>query len=131
MRGWDRWMASGLAMLMTANAGAMLFSPLGWYDAVPGVASTGPFNGHFVKDIGAVYAVAALALGWFAWRPSQGWPALVIAALWLGLHAVIHVYDAACGRSPLADLQRDLVGVHLFAAIPIGLAVFRRPVAAG
>ncbi len=131
MRGWDRWVSGGLALLLAANGGTMLFASLAWYDAVPGVPATGPFNGHFVKDIGAVYAMAALALGWFAWRPRQAWPALVMAALWLGLHAVIHVYDAACGRSPLADLQRDLVGVYLFAAIPVLLAVFRRPGAAG
>lgn len=127
MRDWDRWLAGLMGLAFAANGAAMLFASLAWYDAVPGVPATGPFNGHFVKDIGAVYVMAALALGWFAWRPRQGWPALVAAATWLGLHAVIHVYDAACGASPLADFQRDFVGVYLFAAIPLLLAVFRKP----
>ena len=127
LRNWDRWLAGLMSAAFAANAAAMLVAPLGWYDAVPGVPATGPFNPHFVRDIGAVYAMAALALGWFAWRPAQGWPALCAAAAWLVFHAAIHVYDASCGASPLADVQRDFVGVYLFAAIPLALAIFRRP----
>ena len=49
------------------------------------------------------------------------------AASWLTLHAAVHVYDATCGSSPLADVQRDFVGIYLLAAIPLALAVFRKP----
>jgi len=116
-----------MALAFAANGAAMLAAPLAWYDAVPGVPTTGPFNPHFVRDIGAIYVTCALALGWFAWRPRQGWPALSAAAAWLTGHAAIHVYDATCGSTPLADFQRDFVGVYLFAVIPLALAILRRP----
>lgn len=127
MRQWDRWLSGVVGVAFTANGVAMLFAPLAWYDAVPGVTATGPFNAHFVRDIGAIYLTAALAAGWFAWRPAQGWPALAAAAAWLTLHALVHIYDAACGASPLADMRRDLVGVYLFAAIPLALVLLRKP----
>lgn len=127
MRTWDRYLAGLMALVFAANGAAMLFAPLAWYDAVPGVPATGPFNPHFVRDIGAIYVVGALGLAWFAWRPAQGWPALALAAAWLTLHAAIHVYDATCSASPLADLRRDFVAIYLFAAIPLALALLRKP----
>lgn len=127
MAAWDRGLAGLTGAGLGLNGALMLAAPLAWYDAVPGVPATGPFNSHFVRDIGATYLVCALALAWFAARPRQGWPALALAAAWLTLHALIHVYDAACGRSLWADLQRDLIGVHLMAAVPLALAVLRRP----
>jgi hypothetical protein len=127
MRNWDRFVAAVMAAAFVVNGLAMLFAALAWYDAVPGVTSTGPFNPHFVKDIGAVYLACAIGLGWFAWQPREGWPAMAVAATWLTLHAAVHVYDATCGASPLADVQRDFVGVYLFAAIPLALTLLRKP----
>lgn len=127
MRHWDRYLAGLIAALLSANGVFMLAASLSWYDTVPGVPTTGPFNPHFIKDIGAVYLMCAAGLGWFAWRPAQGWPAMAAAAAWLTLHMAIHVYDATCGASPLADIQRDFVGVYLLALIPLALALFRKP----
>jgi hypothetical protein len=127
MRKWDRYLAGLMALVFLGNGSAMLGVPLAWYDAIPGVPATGPFNAHFVRDVGAVYLACALGLAWFAWRPAQGWAAMAIAAVWLTLHALVHVYDATCGSSPLADLRRDFVGVYLFAAIPLALTLFRKP----
>lgn len=124
---WDRYLAGLTALLLAANGVAMIFASMVWYDVVPGVPLTGPFNGHFVKDIGATYLACGLGLAWFAWRPVQGWAAMVIAAVWLTLHALVHGYDATCGANPLADLQRDFVGVYLFAAIPLVLSLLRKP----
>lgn len=126
-RSWDRWLAGLMALLLGGNGLAMLFAGLEWYGAVPGVTSTGPYNAHFVKDIGAAYLVSALGLGWFAWRPREGWPAMAAGAAFLTFHAAIHVYDATCSATPLADVRRDFVGVYLFAAIPLALALLRRP----
>lgn len=128
MRNWDRYLAALTGVALGANGLVMLFAGLAWYDAVPGVTATGPYNAHFIRDIGAIYVMCALALGWFAWRPAQGWPAMAAAAAWLTMHAAIHVYDATCGATPLADVQRDFVGVYLLAAIPLALALFRKPV---
>ena len=97
LRNWDRLLAGLLALALAANGVVMLFASLPWYDAVPGVTATGPFNPHFVKDIGVAYLAAAGGLAWFAQRPREGWPAMAMGAVFLTLHAAIHVYDAACG----------------------------------
>jgi len=122
-----RILAGGLALALGINALAMLFGSFWWYNAVPGVTATGAYNPHFVRDIGAAYLVVAGGLGWFAWRPVQGWPALVAAAAFLVLHAGIHVFDATCSSDPLGNLIRDLPGVYLPALLAAGLALFRRP----
>lgn len=127
MRNWDRGLAGLVGLALAANGLAMLFASLPWYDAVPGVTATGPFNPHFVKDIGAAYVTAGLGALWFAWRPRQGWPALAAGAVFLTLHAAIHVYDAACGTHALADVGRDFGGVYLLALIPLAIALFRKP----
>lgn len=122
-----RSIAAVLAMILGANALFQLGAPLAWYDAVPGVPSTGAFNPHFVRDIGAAYLVTALGLAWFAWRPVQGWPALVAGALFLALHAGIHLFDASCSASPLANLIRDFPGVFLPTLLAAWIAFVRRP----
>ena len=123
----SRILAGGLALVLGINALAMLFGSFWWYNAVPGVTATGAYNPHFVRDIGAALLVAAGGLGWFAWRPVQGWPALAAAAAFLVLHAAIHVFDASCSSNPISDLIRDLPGVYLPAALAAALAIFRRP----
>ncbi|MFN3584534.1 hypothetical protein [Phenylobacterium sp.] len=127
VRNWDRWLSGLLAAALGGNGLVMLFSSQAWYDAVPGVPATGPFNAHFVRDIGAAYLVAGLGAAWFAWRPREGWAALAAGALFLTFHAGIHVYDAACGATPWADVAQDFTGVYLLAALPLLLALFRRP----
>lgn len=117
-----RWICGLLAGLLGGNAVFMLARPLTWYDIIDGVPLTGPFNPHFVRDIGMAYAVVTLGLVWFAWRPRQGWPALVCAAAFLSLHAAIHVGDAGCGGDPLRDVIRDFPGVHLPALLTAWIA---------
>jgi hypothetical protein len=123
-----RIVAAILAAVLGANGLAMLFAGLWWYGVVPGVIATGPYNPHFVRDIGAAYLVVGASLAAFAVRPRQAWPALVAATAFLTLHAAVHVFDAACGTRPLADVTRDFAGVYLPALIALALA-FRKPAA--
>lgn len=116
-----------LAVILAGNGLFMLGAPLAWYDGVPGVPSTGAFNPHFVRDIGAAYLMTALGLAWFAWRPVQGWPAMVAGATFLTLHSAVHLFDASCSASPLADLIRDFPGVFLPTLLAAWIAVVRRP----
>lgn len=115
-------LAALLALVMGANGVAMLVAGPWWYGTVPGVTETGPYNPHFVKDIGAAYLVAAGALVWRALRPSAGQGALVAAAAFLGLHAAVHVLDAAGGHHAGHDLARDFAGVFLPALLAAWLA---------
>jgi hypothetical protein len=52
MRGIAAWV---FGISLVANGVMMLAAAAGWYGAVPGVPDTGPFNPHFVRDIGAAY----------------------------------------------------------------------------
>ena len=109
-----RLIAALLALTMGANGVAMLAAGRWWYGAVPGVPMTGPFNPHFVKDIGAAYLVVGVAFGWLAARPTPAARgASVAAALFLGLHAGVHLTDAIGDPACLADLARDFPGVLL------------------
>ncbi len=44
-----------------ANGLFMLASPADWYFSVPGVTTTGPFNQHFVRDIGLIFLFVGTA----------------------------------------------------------------------
>jgi hypothetical protein len=115
------------AVLLGGNGIAMLFVGLWWYGIVPGVTATGPYNPHFVRDIGAAYLVCGASHAAFALRSRQAWPALAAAALFLTLHAAIHVFDAACGSRPLQDVLRDAGGIYLPTLIALGLVWWAGP----
>jgi len=125
----SRILAAVFALMMGGNGLAMLFAGLWWYGAVPGVTLTGPYNPHFVRDIGAAYLVVGVSLAVFAWRPRAAWPAVAAGAGFLILHAAIHVFDAACGTRPLQDVARDFMGVYLPALVTLVLAL-RKPATA-
>jgi hypothetical protein len=91
-----------------SNGAFMLAAPPLWYDSVPGLAHTGPFNAHFVSDIGVAYLVASLALLARAWRPRY-WPAAVAGAAFMCGHAMIHVLDIALQRTGNAGIDVGLV----------------------
>ena len=109
-----RVLAAILALTMGGNGVAMLAAGRWWYGAVPGVTRTGPFNPHFVKDIGAAYLVAGAAFAWLAARATPAARgAAAAAAAFLGLHAAVHLAEAAGAPAGLADLARDFPGVFL------------------
>ena len=112
-----RVLASLLALALATNGAAMLAAGAWWYQTIPGVTGTGPYNPHFVKDIGAAYLVCGAAFGWRVLRPATGWAASVIAAAFLALHALIHVADAAAGGHAAHALARDFAGVFLIAIL--------------
>lgn len=59
-----RALCIGVAMIMGVAVGAngllKLVAPEDWRSAVPGVTTTGPFNQHFVRDIGLVVLLAGI-----------------------------------------------------------------------
>lgn len=114
-----RWI---LPVLLGANGLAMLLFAAQWYPAVPGVTETGPFNSHFVRDIGSAYLACAVGLGWWAARRPGGAGAALVAAVFLGLHMLVHVADAMSGHHPGGDIVRDFVGVYVPALATIWIA---------
>jgi hypothetical protein len=119
-----RAIALVLALAMAGNGLAMLAAGAWWYGAVPGVIATGPFNPHFVKDIGAAYLVAGLGLAWLGLRPLDATArgSAMAGAAFLVLHAGIHLVEAIGHPAGLADLARDFPGVILPAILATWVA---------
>lgn len=119
-----------LAALATfANGLFMLIRPLDWYQAVPNVPLTGPFNEHFVRDIGAAYLAAAAMLGWSVGDLRGRWLGLVTGALWLALHGGIHVYEVSvgiCGTGVFLSDAPAVLGPPLMVLAALGLMLARR-----
>ena len=110
---WKRTLYAISAIGFAINALHMLADPAGWYATVPGVPNTGPFNPHFVRDIGVAYLTLTGLLALAAWRPRWAFPLLLAVTLYLGLHAGLHLWDIAAARLPLDHLLVDAPGVFL------------------
>ena len=106
---------------LAANGLTMLAFPDAWYDLVPGVPQTGPFNPHFVRDIGAAYLVAGATLSVVCDRSCRAAAALAGAAF-LTIHALIHLWDAAAGREHAHQLLVDLPTVFLPPVLAVWIA---------
>ena len=97
----SRRLPLALAVLLglgaAANGAFMLLSPANWYFAVPGVTTTGPFNQHFVRDIGLTFLLVAVALLAGVSKPRARVALWSAAALWLAGHALFHLWGVAAG----------------------------------
>jgi len=110
-----------LGLLAAANGVFMLIAPHAWYLSAPGVPDTGPFNQHFVRDIGCAFLVTGISLVWFA-IDVQARAAALAAAAFMALHALVHLADAIAGRESLAQAARDLPTVYLGAVLTLWVA---------
>lgn len=113
--------ASLLGMGLAANGLYMLVSPAAWYFAVPGVTTTGPFNQHFLRDIGLIFVLIGAAFVLGVARPALRTTLWGAAALWLAGHALFHFWEVAVGICGTSALARDFPAVTLPALIAIAL----------
>ncbi|WP_380878788.1 hypothetical protein ACFB49_18640 [Sphingomonas sp. DBB INV C78] len=118
----------GLAVLLgiggIANGTFMLLSPANWYFAVPGVTTTGPFNQHFIRDIGLIFLLLGAALIYGAVQPSARIFLWGATALWLAGHALFHFWEVAVGICGPLALARDFPAVTLPAILTTLLFVW-------
>jgi hypothetical protein len=124
---------AGVALLgagLAVNGVIMMFAAEPWYEVV--AKGTGPFNAHFVRDIGAAYLASGIAIVWGMRSPAHRGPLAAIAGVFLGLHALTHLVEAASGVTSLGHVLEDFPGVHLPALVVCWLAAasLRRPVEA-
>ena len=107
----------GLAMVMglaaLANGVFMLVSPQDWYVAVPGVTTTGPFNQHFIRDIGIVFLFIGAGFLAGAFRPHLRLFAWGASTIWLSGHALFHFWEVAVGICSASAIARDFPAVTL------------------
>jgi hypothetical protein len=112
----------GIAAL--ANGTYMLVSPVGWYFAVPGVTTTGPFNQHFLRDIGLIFLFIAGAFLIGAARARYRVALWGAASLWLAGHALFHVWEVLVGICGPSALARDFLAVSLPALLGIAVTAW-------
>ncbi len=85
---------------------------------------TGEPNLHLVRDVGAAYIAAGLALSWAAVTPKWRGPLVSVAAIFLLLHALGHVIDLVSGHVHFGHVVVDAVQVFAPAIAVSGLAVY-------
>lgn len=95
----------------------MLIAPGQWYFAIPGVTTTGPFNQHFVRDIGLIYLFIGASFLVGAARPRFRVILWAVPTLWLCAHALFHLWEVAVGISEHSAMARDFPAVTVPAII--------------
>lgn len=126
MRPTPKWFtitAGLLGLGFIANGLFMLVAPYDWYLAVPSVPDTGPPNRHFIGDIGGAYLATGIGL-----LAGLRWPlllpgAVLAAALFHGVHGLVHVMDGLAGRCTPIQLQLDPLAVGVPAILLVLMAV--------
>jgi hypothetical protein len=118
----------GLAALLGIGLGAngvyMLADPASWYFAVPGVTTTGPFNQHFLRDIGLIFILTATAMLAGVVRADMRIALWSASGLWLAGHALFHIWEVAVGICGADAIARDFPAVTLPALIALALATW-------
>jgi hypothetical protein len=106
-----------MGMAAVANGLIMLVSPADWYVLVPGVTTTGPYNQHFIRDIGLIFLFVGAAFLVGAARPQYRVILWAAPTLWLAAHALFHFWEVAVGICGPSALARDFPAVTLPAII--------------
>jgi len=113
-----------LGLAAEANGIYMLVAPADWYFAIPGVTTTGPFNQHFIRDIGLIFLFVGTALLCGAAFPRQRLVLWAAPALWLWGHALFHFWEVAVGICGPSALVRDFPAVTLPAILTTVLTLW-------
>jgi hypothetical protein len=115
-----RVLYSIFAILTLINGIWMLAAPESWYKDLPAaVPDTGPYNGHFIRDLGVVFVLIAAGFFWCAVRLHQSKPVLLVITLFFVGHAILHVLDLLESRLPHSHWRIDAPAVFLPALILI------------
>lgn len=98
-----------LAAFYLVNGAVMIALPEWWYGATPGVSDAGPYNAHFVVDIGIASGVSGATMAWGAF--GAGWRLVLAGATFPAGHALFHIVELLHGEA-----QGPLY-VHVFGVI--------------
>lgn len=111
--------AMGVAALI--NGLIMLATPQGWYYSVPGVTTTGPYNQHFIRDIGLIFLLVGVSFLNGVAKPQLRIALWGAPTLWLSGHALFHLWEVEVGISAHSAMARDFPAVTLPALLGIAL----------
>ncbi|WP_369059878.1 hypothetical protein ABOZ73_00600 [Caulobacter sp. 73W] len=109
--------AAVMGVGLGANGVFMLVAPLDWYFAIPGVTTTGPFNQHFLRDIGLIFLLVGGAYLTGVGMPRRRVILWGASSLWLAGHALFHFWEVAAGICGPSVLLRDFPAVTMPAVI--------------
>ena len=84
-----KWVLWGLAVYYVATGLYIAGLPLVFYENAPGVTETGPYNMHFVRDVGFAFLTSSAALTYGLYHGSK--PLMVFGSLWLFVHGLFHL----------------------------------------
>ena len=114
------------SLLNLLNGAWMLLFPQSWYTNLPAdVPHTGPFNAHFVRDLGVAFLVVGVAFAWSARNIDRSYPVHIGLTIFFTGHALIHLVDIQTGHLPSTHWLIDIPGVFLPALMMIVLSVPR------
>jgi len=110
-----------LGVISLANGVFMTVSPEPWYWMVPGVPDRGPFNQHFLRDIGIIYALIGVAFISGASFIKQRFALWLMPTAWLAGHAIFHIWEVLVGICGPEALIVDFGGVTFPALVGLAL----------
>jgi len=110
-----------LGLVTLANGVFMTVAPESWYWLVPGVPDRGPFNQHFVRDIGINYMLIGAAFNYGAMYEKHRLLLWLMPTAWLVGHAIFHVWEVLVGICEPESLIVDFGGVTVPALLAMGL----------
>jgi uncharacterized protein YjeT (DUF2065 family) len=116
--------AAALGVAAVANGLFMLVAPEPWYFVIPGVTTTGPFNQHFIRDIGLIFLFIGMAFVLGTFQPRRRVVLWTASTLWLWSHALFHFWEVAVGICGPSALERDFPAVTLPALIGTALVLW-------
>lgn len=116
-------LAKILAVFYAANGAAMLIAPGWWFGATPGVQESGPYNPHFVVDVGIAFTVSGMMIAWGA--AGAGWRLILAGAAFPSGHALFHVAGMLGGHSH-GPVSVEVFGVIVPAVTAVWLAWMER-----
>lgn len=129
-----RWIRIGLVFEALGAAYVGLWAlpvPKSFHDNFPGLGmnwpvASGPYNEHYVRDVGAMYVAFALLFAWAALRTSRALvvPVAVAWAVVQGFHLVFHLaHDEGLTTTEWVMQATSLAG---FLVVAVALAVAGR-----
>ncbi len=97
-----------IAILYLANGLIMLAAPLLWYQLTPGVVVTGPFNSHFIRDIGLAFVGTSCSALLIFSTQYKKFAAIAAPIIFIGGHSIFHLLVFVHHQPSAIDIARDM-----------------------
>ena len=97
----------GLVVFYLLTGLIISIAPLTFYETGPGVSDTGPYNMHFLRDVGFAFTISSLGLAYGLMHRLK--PLIIFGMAWLAVHGLFHfvlwvVHSEPTSATALIDL---------------------------